>query len=195
MKILVNRVPSFNPYGQYLLYNDGTDEFDYGANQTTAILTAEQYNGVAAKNDNGQWVHGPDPRLHECGDSLLGFSIGLTYIRHIHSKAAYDYTVVTPTGIAFHGDGENNVLIVPSSWLNRRISAEAIAWICLGEDSGAEFRKMTAEQWQWVHSMDREYASAEIDEWIENYDRGDKARWDTDKWERAIAKSEQEASK
>lgn len=167
MKVLINRVPSFNPFGQYLLYDDGTDEFDYGASQTTAILTAEQYNGVAAKDDNGNWMHGPGPRLHEIGDSLLGFSIGLTYVHYTHGQAAYDYTVVTPTGVAFHGDGEGNVLRVPPFWGIGRISAEAIAWICVGEDDGMEFQRLTPEQWEWVRSLDREIASAEIDAWIE----------------------------
>lgn len=196
MKILVNRVPSFNPYGQYLLYDDGTDEFDYGASQTPAILIAEQHNSYAAKDDDGQWIPAPGSRTHEYDLSLLGFRVQLTYVRHMHRKAAYDYAVTTPTGVTFYGNSENNVLIVPSFWTIGRVVGEAVAWICVGEDSELEFLEdTTPEQWQWIRSTDRKIASAEIDKWIEQWDKNKIISLaKVEAWERAIAKSEQEAS-
>lgn len=174
MKILISRDYAFtNPVGQNLRFDDGSVEWDSGCTQTTDILTAELYNGKAAKDDSGQWVPAPGPRNHEVEFDIVGFHVGLTFVEFIYNgKAAYDYTVITPTGVAFHTDGKNNLLHVPSFWDIERVAGEAISWMCVGEDSGIDFPEdTTPQQWEWIRSDEREYASMEIDEWMEEYDR------------------------
>lgn len=173
MKILANRIANFQPFGQWLYFWDDTQEFDPMCAQTTAILTAEQYNGKAAKDDNGQWVAAPGPRVHENNFDILGFKVGLTFLGiDEDNKSIYDYTVITPTGVAFHGDGKYNTPHIPSNWDFDRIVAEIISWICLGEDSGVDFPEdTTPEQWAWIRSDEREQFSADIDDLIERLDR------------------------
>lgn len=174
MKIFKDRTVQFAPFGQIIEYEDGTTEFDHGCQQTTPIQTAQQYNGKAAKDDAGEWVPAPGARIHEIEETLLGFKVGLTYMGGSDGRANYDYTVITPTGVAFHGDGKTNIISVPSNWLWVRVAAEAISWMCLGEDAGASFpENMSTEQWEWIRSYEREYASADVGEWLEIYDRSD----------------------
>lgn len=179
MKILTNREvftppsPACYQY-QILTFDNGTVEYDAYLTQTTAILTAELYNGKAAKNDAGEWVAAPGARIHDWGTSLLNFHVGLTMIgADSDGKHIYDYTVITPTGVAFHGDGKDNTLGIPSGWDTVRVAAEAIAWICIGPDDGVDAPTMDAAQTMWYYSVNRESASADIDEWIEKYDRGE----------------------
>lgn len=173
MKILYSRnVVTAPQIGQWLYFLDDTQEFDPMCTQTTDILTAELYNGKAAKDDNGNWIAAPGPRKHEHEYNLLGFYVGLTLERFdSDGKAIYDYTVITPTGVAFHGDGKSNTLGVPSNWTLERILAESVMWICVGEDSGIDFPEdTTPEQWNWIRSPEREMADCEISEWINFYD-------------------------
>lgn len=174
MKILLSRnVVYQSNFGQRLFFDDGTQEFDSDCSQTTAILTAELYNGKAAKDDDGQWVPAPGPRKHEMEFDILGFHVGLTLVKFdSNGKAVHDYTVITPTGVAFHGDGKDNTLHTPSNWTDERVAAEIISWICLGEDSGATPLAQDDYQWTWVRSVNREMADYEIRELIEAHDRG-----------------------
>lgn len=178
MKILINRVQQFNPFGQTLIFDDGTQEFDPDCTQTTPILTAQQYNGKAAKNEAEEWVPAPGSRDHQYETDMLGFKVGLTTIGiDGDGKAIYDYSVQTPTGVWFHGDGGDNTLHAPSSWQNERVAAEIIAWICVGEDAGTDFPSdTTAEQWEWIRSWERESASAQVDDWLEHRDRANRER-------------------
>lgn len=173
MKILTERNGTFDPFGQMLFFSDGSGEFDPDCAQTTAILTAEQYNGKAAKDDNGQWIAAPGPRNHDMEFDIVGFHVGLTYIQHDgEGKALFDYSVITPTGVAFHGNEKDGLLAVPPHWHNERVAAEIISWICIGEDSGTDFSgNTTPQQWEWIRSIGREYSSMETDEWLEDYDR------------------------
>lgn len=174
LRVLVSRVQQFGPYGQLLTFDDGSTEFDPECSQTTPILTAELYNGRAAKNSTGAWVHAPGVRLHEYTDGLLAFAVGLTFLKiDTQGKAVYDYSVITPTGVEFHGDEETgNILHVPSYWGIARTMGEAVAWMCLGEDTAVEFPSdTTPEQWEWIRSDERQVKEAEIDEWIEHFDR------------------------
>lgn len=168
----------YRHYGQWITYEDGSTEFDKDFAQTADIIQAEQYNGKAAKDDDGQWVHAPGPRNHNDEHEILGFHVGLSYERHdSDGKAVWDYSVITPTGVAFHGDGKNNVFHTPSGWSDERVACEAIFWICLGEDSGTDFPEdTTAEQWTWIRSPEREMASAEIDEYVESLDRQEQGK-------------------
>lgn len=158
----------YRHWGQWITYDDGSKEFDKDFAQTTAILTAEQYNGKAAKDDDGNWVHAPGPRQHNDEHEIAGFHVGLTLISFdADGKAVHDYTVITPTGVVFHGD-----LHTPSSWTDERVVLECVAWTTDGEDSGREFPEdTTPEQWAWIRSYDREIAAAEIDDLIEQLDR------------------------
>lgn len=173
MKILTNRTVRFNPIvGQLLEYDDGTTEYDSECTQTTAILTAEATNGKAAKDEAGTWVPAPGPRNHDWETNLLGFHVGLTMIGSGNDgKHIYDYTVVTPTGVVFWGNGKKDALHVPPHWQTIRVAAEMISWICIGEDDGVTFSDLNPEQWNWMRSADREGASADIDKWIEIYNR------------------------
>lgn len=173
MKILYSRNVVITPQiGQWLYFLDDTQEFDPMCTQTTDILTAELYNGKAAKDDNGQWIAAPGARKHELEYDILGFRVGLTLVRFdSDGKAVHDYTVITPTGVAFHGDGKANVLHTPSNLTDERVALEIISWICLGEDSGTEFPEdTTPEQWQWIRSDERDMSSCEIDEYIDRLD-------------------------
>lgn len=187
MKILTARKPGYatqigneitaaigaDLFGQWLIFDDGSRMFD-DFSQTSAILTAEQYNGRAALTDDGKWVPAPGLRNHDHDYTLLGFHVGFTMLGvDSLGKAIYDYTVVTPTGVAFHGDGDRNLSFrMPTGWLELRIAAEMISWICLGEDSGATFPSYAPpEQWGWIRGQVREYCEMEINEWIEEYDR------------------------
>lgn len=177
MKILISRDYAFtNPVGQNLRFDDGSVEWDSGCEQTTAILTAELHNGKAAKDDSGNWVPAPGPRIHNDEHEIMGFMVGLTLIGFgSDGKAMHDYTVITPTNVAFHGNGKDNVLHTPTSWSDERVALEIVSWICLGEDSGTEFpADTTPEQWQWIRSYEREAAAADIDTLIEVYDRGER---------------------
>lgn len=190
MKILTDRTPNVsfsgtgelnigNPFGQHLYFGDGTTEWDEGCTQTTPILTAELYNGKAAKTEGGEWVPAPGPRSeYELEYHMLGFQVQLQFVTiDSDGKVVYDYHVTTPTGVIFHGDWKDNVLHVPRHWTEIRAAAEAIAWICTGEDSGLDFPDtFTHLQWEWIRSDERESASAEIDEWIDAYDRDSYAR-------------------
>lgn len=174
LRVLVSRLQQFSPFGQLLTFDDGSTEFDPECAQTTPVLTAELYNGRAAKNSTGAWVHAPGVRLHEYTDGLLAFAVGLTFLKiDTQGKAVYDYSVITPTGVEFHGDEETgNVLHVPCYWGIARTMGEAVAWMCLGEDTAVEFpSNTTPEQWEWIRSDEREVKEAEIDEWIEHFDR------------------------
>lgn len=194
IRILLNRTVVFEPeFGQKLRFDDGTIEFDKDCTQTTPILTAERYNGRAAKRNDGTWTHAPGNRNHDYVHSLLGFAVGITYSTvDSDGKAVYDYSVITPTGVEFHGNEETgNVLRVPSHWSIERVAAEAIAWMCIGEDSGTEFPSdTTPEQWDWIRSTEREIKSAEIDEWLENYDRRATPMWPDAVEEAAMTKGE-----
>lgn len=173
MKILISRDYVFtNPTGQNLRFEDGSVEWDGGCTQTTAILTAELYNGKAAKDDAGNWVPAPGPRMHDYATTLLGFFVGLTMVgTDSDNKAIYDYSVLTPTGVSFHGNSDDNTLHVPSNWSDERVAAEIIAWMCLSEEDGAELPELTAEQRGWVDSPECDEASAAINEWMEAYDK------------------------
>lgn len=173
MKILYSRNVVTTPeIGQWLYFFDDTQEFDPMCAQTTAILTAEQYNGKAAKDDAGNWVPAPGPRMHDYATTLLGFAVGLTMVgMDSDNKAIYDYSVLTPTGVSFHGNGKDNTLHVPGNWLHKRVAAEIVAWMCLNEEDGAELPELTAEQRAWVDSPERDQASAAISEWMEEYDK------------------------
>lgn len=187
MKILTARKPGYatqigneitaavgaDLFGQWLIFDDGSRMFD-DFSQTSAILTAEQYNGRAALTDDGVWIPAPGLRNHDHDYTLLGFHVGMTMLGvDSLGKAIYDYTVVTPTGIAFHGDGKHNTLHVPTHWRELRIAAEMISWICLGEDTCDDMfpEDTTPEQWGWIRGQVREYCETEINEWIEEYDR------------------------
>lgn len=186
MKILTARKPGYatqigneitaavgaDLFGQWLIFDDGSRMFD-DFSQTSAILTAEQYNGRAALTDDGVWIPAPGLRNHDHDYTLLGFHVGMTMLGvDSLGKAIYDYTVITPTGIAFHGDGKGNTMHVPTGWRELHIAAEMISWICVGEDSGIEFPEdTTPEQWGWIRGQVREYCEVEINEWIEEYDR------------------------
>lgn len=177
LRTLNSRVQQFSPFGQVLYFDDGTAEFDPECSQTTPILTAELYNGRAAKNSAGAWVHAPGMRLHEYTDGLLGFAVGLTFLTlDVQGKAVYDYSVITPTGVEFHGDeATDNLIVVPLRWSIGRVMGECVAWICLGEDSMATYpADTTPEQWEWIRSAERETKEAEIDEWIERFDRANR---------------------
>lgn len=170
MKILIDRYIRFNPLCQVLSFDDGSTEIDYDCTQSTDIIAAEAYNGQAAKDDQGRWVAAPGWRNHYWEESLLGFRVGLTIVGSDSSHFAYDYSVETPTGVIFHGDGKRNVLRAPLGWPTGRVIAEAIVWMCLGEDAGIEFAAdTTPEQWAWIRSTDRELASMKIDDWLETY--------------------------
>lgn len=182
MKILVNRevftppAPACYQY-QILSFDDGSKEYDAFLTQTTAILTAELYNGKAAKNDAGEWIAAPGPRNHNDEYDILGFHVGLTLVGFdSDGKAIHDYTVITPTGVAFHGDGKGNTLHTPSNWPDERVALEILSWICIGEDSGVEFPEdTTPQQWEWIRSSEREYAAASIDDLLQIEDYGQRA--------------------
>lgn len=172
MKILISRDYAFpsQGYGQNLRFDDGSIEWDAGATQTTPILTAEKYNGRAAKNDQGEWVPAPGARIHEYDESLLGFRVGLTMIGMRDGQALYDYSVTTPTGVVFSGDGINNVLCVPSDWSIGHVVGECISWICLGEDTCDTFPSdTTPEQWEWIRSEERQKSEDDINCWFDKY--------------------------
>lgn len=174
MKILRERFKHFQPFGQHLIFHDGSREFDPECAQTTAILTAELYNGQAAKNEAGEWVAAPGGRKHDWETNLVGFHVGLTMIgAGSDGKHIYDYTVITPTEVAFHGSGKADGLHVPSGWDTIRVAAEAIAWMCVGPDDGVEAPTMDTAQTMWYYSVNRESASGDIDEWIDAYDRNE----------------------
>ena len=186
MKILTAREPGYatrigneitaaigaDLFGQWLTFDDGSKMFD-DFSQTSAILDAERYNGRAALTDDGKWVPAPGLRNHDHDYKLLGFHVGMTILGiDSDNKFVFDYTVVTPTGVAFHGDGKDNTLHTPTHWRELRIAAEMISWICIGEDSGATFPSdLTDEQWVWIRGQVREYCEVEINEWIDEYDR------------------------
>lgn len=182
MKLLVNRTPGYQtadfvPYqnwGQWLEYDDGSREFDLAFTQASAIIQAECYSGRAAKDDDGNWVPAPGPRKHDYEVDILGFRVGLTFERMTSDgKSVFDYSVTTPTGVSFHGNRKDNTLIVPGHWSLEHNAAELLTYICLGEDSGAEFPEdTTPEQWQWIRSDEREMSSANIDDLIERMERG-----------------------
>ena len=117
---------------------------------------------------------------HQETFEILGFSVGLTYRQHNRDgKVVYHYTVVTPTNVDFHGDS----LTVPSLWELERIAAEAAAWICVGRDDGVDddyFDSYNGYQLTWLDSLNREYARADIDEYIENLDRKGTANMETE---------------
>lgn len=189
-KVLVKREVLHDPLRQKLTFDDASKEMDFDCQQTTDILTVEKYNGKAAKTWDGKWVHAPGPRLHEYEDDILGFKVGLTFSTiDSEGKAVYDYSVKTPTGVSFHGnEATNNLLRVPSHWSVGRIMAEAIAWMCLGEDTSVTFpADTTEEQWLWIRSDKREEYEGEIGAWIER-----RQQMDDGKFQRAIAISEAE---
>lgn len=172
MKILTAREVILNPFSQLLTFEDGTIEVDHNCTQTTPILTAEQYNGTAAKDDAGNWVPAPGPSNHQYDQDLLGFRVGLTMIGvDSDGKAIFDYSVLTPTGVWFHGNGEDNTLHVPSNWPNERVAAEIVMWHCLDKDDISVPDDVTPEQWEWINSYERETASADVDEWLAAHDK------------------------
>lgn len=172
MKILTERNGTFDPFGQMLFFDDGSQEFDADCTQTTAILTAELYNGRAAKDDEGNWTPAPGPRQHSEEYALCGFAVGMTYIQHSgDGKALFDYSVTTPTRLVIHARPGYEIA-VPAHWESERIAAEIIAWVCLSPEEIADWEGASPERLAWAASIECESARADIDEWIESYDRG-----------------------
>lgn len=177
MKILTNREvftpppPAIYLY-QILTYDDGSKEYDAYCTQTTPILTAELYNGKAAKDDAGNWVPAPGPRTHETDVDLLGFTVAFTFVGFDNDNhhALYDYSVTTPTGVTFHARPGYEIG-VPSNYDADRIAAEIIAWTCLTLDEIADWDDLSPERRAWAASDECESLRGDIDEWVEQYDR------------------------